>query len=101
MKGPISHLPNSPEVSLGQSPRGSWWRLPPHTPSLVPYRGQAVGGARVLAGLNGGDATQSVVAPAAGALNPPAGAACEEKGGFHMRPPTEPPSHPYLPGSVS
>jgi hypothetical protein len=55
----------------------------------------------VLAGLDGGDATKSVVALAAGALNPPAGAACEEKGGSHIHPPTEPPSHPYLSGRVS
>lgn len=35
----------------------------------------------MLAGLNGGDAAQGVVAPATGALDPPAGVACEEQEG--------------------
>lgn len=36
----------------------------------------------MLAGLNGGDATQSVIALAAGALNPPAGAAWRTREGL-------------------
>lgn len=40
-----------------------------------------MGGARVLAGLDGGDAAQGVVALATGALYPPAGVACEEQEG--------------------
>lgn len=35
----------------------------------------------MLAGLDGGDATQGVIALATGALYPPAGVACEESEG--------------------
>lgn len=57
----------------------------------------------MLAGLNGGDAAESVIALATGALNPPAGVACEEKGGWILRASSNPslPPHPHLSRSVS
>lgn len=50
----------------------------------------------MLAGLNGGDAAEGVVALTTGALNPPAGVACEEKCGSDMHPSPPPASLPTL-----
>lgn len=60
----------------------TWCReVPPQLPTPAgAYRGQAVGGAGVFAGLDGGNATEGIVALAARALHSPAGVSCSWEG---------------------
>lgn len=49
-----------------------------------PYRGEAVGGTGMFAGLNGGDPAERVIALAARALDSPAGVSCSWEGHTKM-----------------